>query len=292
MGKCYVLIIYFFLEVGAFLNQFFLVITLSLFLFTHTVSANDKCVSELGSIKNGLSKDSVTKLCSKAAKLRQCASAQGTPIYHFDYPARQKHARNILVFALVHGDELESGSIALRWMERLSNIDSRSRWRVIPILNPDGLKNKTRTNANGVDLNRNFPSKDWNGNALTHWKKRKRKDPRRYPGPQAASEVETKCAMDHLEDFDPDFVISVHTPYGVLDFDGPSVSFPKFAHLPWVRLGTYPGSLGRYMWKDKNVPVLTIELKNDELLREIDQIDLLQDISGTVAIRAHKKLNK
>ena len=281
-----------FSKVGAFLNQFFPLFTLGMFLFTCEVSANEKCVSELESIKNGLSQSSIVKLCSKAKQLRQCSSGLGTPIYHFDYPAKDKKARNILVFSLVHGNELESGAIALRWMERLSNIESRSKWRVVPVLNPDGLKKKTRTNANGVDLNRNFPSKDWEGNALTHWKKRKRKDPRRYPGPQAASEVETKCAMDHLEDFNPDFVISVHTPYGVLDFDGPSVPFPKFAHLPWVRLGTYPGSLGRYMWKDKNVPVLTIELKDDKLLREIDQIDLLQDISGTVAIRAHEKLNK
>ena len=28
-----------------------------------------------------------------------------------------------------------------------------TQWRVVPVLNPDGLKNKTRYNANGVDVN-------------------------------------------------------------------------------------------------------------------------------------------
>ena len=31
----------------------------------------------------------------------------------------------------------------------------------IPCLNPDGMSKNTRTNSNGVDLNRNFPTKNW-----------------------------------------------------------------------------------------------------------------------------------
>ena len=31
----------------------------------------------------------------------------------------------------------------------------------IPCLNPDGMQLGRRTNANGVDLNRNFPTKNW-----------------------------------------------------------------------------------------------------------------------------------
>jgi protein MpaA len=154
-------------------------------------------------------------------------------------------------------------------------------------VNPDGWKAKTRTNANGVDLNRNFPTGDWESQAIGYWKKKTKSDPRRYPGPDAASEVETKCLMKHFEEFKPDFLISVHTPLGVLDFDGPKIkSPPPFKPLPWRSLGNFPGSLGRYMWADQHVPVLTIELKGNEDVRKLEAFDRLQDISGTVAIQA------
>jgi hypothetical protein len=96
--------------------------------------------------------------------------------------------------------------------------------------------------------------------------------------------------MKHLADFKPDLVISVHTPLGVLDFDGPKVSSPGYKPLPWLALGNYPGSLGRFMWRDRKVPVLTIELKGPAGVQKLEHFDLLQDISGTIAIQAHRML--
>lgn len=250
------------------------------------------CHSELNILKQGFSDATLNNICKRSKRLQSCVSGDGREILHFDFSGQNDKGQRILVFALVHGDEPESGKIAMRWMERLEDLKSRNAWRIVPILNPDGLARKQRMNANGVDLNRNFPSKDWQERALDHWTNSKKRDPRRYPGPTPGSEVETKCAIDHIEDYRPDFIISVHTPYGILDFDGPSVAFPKFDELPWVKMGTFPGSLGRYMWRDQNVPVLTIELKDNELLERMSQVDLLQDISGTVAIRASKKLNQ
>lgn len=139
-----------------------------------------------------------------------------------------------------------------------------------------------------MDLNRNFPTEGWNGEAVERWKKLTRSDPRRYPGPTPGSETETRCAMRHIETFKPDFIISVHTPLGVLDFDGPKMNYPRFEPLPWISLGNYPGSLGRYMWKDHKVPVLTIELKGAQGIKRLEQLDHLQDISGTVAIQSNK----
>jgi murein peptide amidase A len=177
-------------------------------------------------------------------------------------------------------------------MARLKSIEPRNTWRVLPIVSPDGLKARTRYNANKVDLNRNFPSKDWDEQALKYWEKSTKKDPRRYPGPTAASESETKCLVQHIEDFKPDFIISVHTPLGVLDFDGPKVGNPGFKPLPWVGLGNFAGSLGRYMWVDNKVPVLTIELRGNTGIKKLEEFDHLQDISGTVAIQSGKLLDK
>jgi hypothetical protein len=141
-------------------------------------------------------------------------------------------------------------------------------------------------NAAGVDLNRNFPSKNWNENAMKYWKTRTHKNARRFPGVSAASEPETRCAMQQIEDYAPDFIISIHSPYGVLDFDGPNVYFPKYRFLPWHSLGTFPGSLGQYMWKDHHTPVLTIELKDNA-----KDADNLQDLIGGFAIRTVQRIS-
>ena len=242
--------------------------------------------------KTGKSKiQDIRRACKQVRQLKGCVSQKGIPIYHMDKFSLDSTRKRILTFALVHGDEGPSATVARIWMERLSKINPRNHWRVIPILNPDGWRMNTRMNANGVDLNRNFPTKNWKVQAMRRWKSKKF-DPRRYPGKRAASEIETRCAMKHVTDFKPSFIIAIHTPYGVLDFDGPKMKFPTFSPLPWISLGNYPGSMGRYMWKERKVPVLTIELKGNRAAKRLEQFDRLQDISGLVAIQSEKILRK
>lgn len=230
--------------------------------------------------------------CEKVEILPSCASVQGTPIYHFDKKGNSKRPAKILVFSLIHGDETPAGSVGRFWMERLESIEPRNDWRVVPVLNPDGVAVKTRTNANKVDVNRNFPTRDWNEKAIPYWKKDSRSNPRRFPGNVAASEPETLCALKHLEDYKPDFVVSIHTPLNVLDYDGPKVKPPKFNYLPWKSLGHYPGSLGRYLWFEREVPVLTMELKED-LPASNEPWMQLQDVIGVlVSLEQMKKPEK
>ncbi len=252
---------------------------------------SDFCERELLEFPGPYEKDQLKAACDKIQVLDDCESVNGDPIFHYDKVGKNgEKSKRVFAMSLIHGDEGPAGSVTRAWMTRLENLDPRNTWRVIPIVNPDGVKLKTRMNANRVDLNRNFPSHDWDRVALNYWKKRQHSDPRRYPGPSSASEVETRCIMKHLEEFKPDFIISIHTPLGVLDFDGPKVPNPNFSPLPWLSLGNFPGSLGRYMWVDRKVPVLTIELKGRDGLRRLEQFDRLQDITGTIAIQADKIL--
>lgn len=220
--------------------------------------------------------------CTKVKEFESCKSVQGRRIYHYDKQAVSETAKRVLVFSLIHGDETHAGSVGRYWMERLESIAPRNSWRVVPILNPDGVIKKTRTNANKIDVNRNFPTKDWAHTAIHYWEKQTKSNPRRFPGTEPGSEPETKCALEHIEGFKPDFIVSVHTPLKVLDFDGPKVKPPKFDYLPWVSLGHMPGSLGRFMWFERNTPVLTMELKSD-LPASFGPFEQLQDIIGQLA---------
>lgn len=246
------------------------------------------CVEQMNKMTGpSPSGEDISAACGQVKQLDPCVSTKGVPIYHFDRIGTNKNPKRILAKALIHGDEHLSGSVARAWLIRLAKIEPRNTWRVIPVANPDGWEAKTRTNVNGIDLNRNFPTKDWTELAEEYWRKKMKSDPRRFPGKDAGSESETKCLMAEFDDFKPDFIISIHTPLGVLDLDGPKVNNPpRFSPLPWTSLGNFPGSLGRYMWKDRKIPVLTIELKGNDGVKKLEDFDRLQDISGTVAIQA------
>ena len=255
-----------------------------------------QCVADFKKMSQegiSVSDDALESVCGSVVQLDDCRSGGGQAIFHYEKRGSIENPKRILAKALIHGDELRSGLVARAWMLRLSKIAPRNTWRVIPVANPDGWAKHSRTNSAGVDLNRNFPTHDWNAEALTYWRREMKSDPRRYPGPKAASEVETRCLVREIDDFKPDFIISVHTPLGVLDLDGPKVKNPPvFKPLPWTSLGNFPGSLGRYMWVDRKVPVLTIELKDGKSGHrsedQLEDFDRLQDLSGTVAIQAAK----
>jgi murein peptide amidase A len=250
------------------------------------------CVTSLKALPGRSKPKELADACAQALVLEPCFSEKGVQIFHYDKAARasEKDPKRILVFSLIHGDEFPSGSVARSWMERLTTIEPRNHWRVVPVLNPDGVKNRTRVNANGVDLNRNFPTEDWDEKALHYWETKTKKDKRRYPGPTGNSEQETRCAIAHIDDFNPDLILSIHTPYGVLDFDGPKIPPPNFPNLPWRSLGNYPGSLGRYMWVDRAKPTLTIELHGNDVGEKLEKFDRLQDITGDIAIKSEKIL--
>ena len=196
-------------------------------------------------------------------------SLQGFPLLAKDVKATGKSKKQrplrVLLMGGIHGDELTSAAIVYRWLDGMSGPIAQSiQWRIMPVVNPDGLlaKKASRMNANGVDLNRNFPTPDWDSEAPKYWQARTRSDPRRFPGKAPLSEPESRWVEDEMLAFKPDVIISVHAPFGVLDFDGPAQPPRKFGRLLLNRVGIYPGSLGNYSGVHKNVPVITIELPN------------------------------
>ncbi|MDP3138500.1 MAG: DUF2817 domain-containing protein [Burkholderiaceae bacterium] len=203
-------------------------------------------------------------LCTRATLTPSGAkSLRGRPLYVRDIRPDDARLR-VLVVGAIHGDELSSASLALHWIRLAEQAPAQTHWRFVPALNPDGLLSRPprRVNAAGVDLNRNFPTPHWERDAAIYWEKRTRKDPRRWPGPHTLSEPETRFLHDEMRRFDPHLIVSIHAPYGVLDFDGPSVPPRKLGRLQLDQVGIFPGSLGNYGGVHKGVPVVTIELPN------------------------------
>ena len=249
------------------------------------------CVATAADTVDPFCKRISDKLASVAYK--ECASLEmqasahssvdGQPLLIKEYPplGERKPKGRILLVGGTHGDELSSISIVFKWMHTLERHHSGLfHWRINPLMNPDGaLRPKhQRTNANGVDLNRNFATPDsHNGEALNYWKVKTYENRRRYPGPYPLSEPETQWLYQEIEKFKPDVVIAVHAPYSLVDYDAPNrENAPRrIGHLYKNLMGTYPGSLGNYAGIYLGVPVVTLELPHAGIMPTKRQISRL-----------------
>jgi len=192
-------------------------------------------------------------------------SVNGQAILLKEYPPLlniRKPIGRVLLIGGTHGDEYAAVSIVFKWMSILdAHHSGLFHWHVAPLMNPDGLlqKHSARLNAHGVDLNRNMPTPNWHNETKLYWAKTHH-DPRRYPGTNPLSEPESQWLYDEIKKFKPDAIVSVHAPYGVLDFDGPPIGPQKLGRLHLRLIGVYPGSLGNSAGIQHKIPVVTVEL--------------------------------
>lgn len=124
-------------------------------------------ISLLGSISNqyGISGDSAWSInsrnrCYTASTIGYSVQGRAITVYQFG-----SGSNKYVYFGTTHGDEKSTKYLMDRWVQEIdSNYDrlpANTTVYVIPNINPDGFRAGTRRNANGVDLNRNFPANDW-----------------------------------------------------------------------------------------------------------------------------------
>jgi murein peptide amidase A len=206
-------------------------------------------------------------VCDGLRDARQVGSSPtGQAVFAFSAGAPTATAQvRVLVIGAIHGDETSAAWLPYQWLSALGAQGALPRnmaVRILPLTNPDGALSArlSRTNANGVDLNRNFPTPKWREIAPQWWEENTNKDPRRWPGNLAASEPETKIILREMDAFKPTVIVSVHAPFGLLDFDGKGPAPQRIGSLRLDSIGIYPGSLGNYASQTRGVPVVTLEL--------------------------------
>ena len=88
-------------------------------------------------------------------RLRPLAQEDGFDLFFVETPALAETA-GLYLSAGIHGDEPAAPEALLRWAER--NVAKLARWPLLifPCLNPWGLRNNTRMDSQGRDLNRLF----------------------------------------------------------------------------------------------------------------------------------------
>jgi protein MpaA len=157
-------------------------------------------------------------------------SVQGRPIT-VTRVGEADATRRILVVGCIHGNE-PAGRGIVGDLRRASPA-AGTQLLLVRDMNPDGFAHGERTNAHGVDLNRNSPE-HWAGAGARPW-----------------SEPETRAIRDLILRERPTLSLYYHQPFGLVDV--PEGGHPQAARryaeltgLPLQRLSRRPGSISRW----------------------------------------------
>ncbi len=140
-------------------------------------------------------------------------SVEGRPINAYIFG---DGAKKILYVGGMHGNEFSSIILMEAWVNELDNrfheIPEDHTVIVIPNSSPDGAVIRSRLNANSVDLNRNFPTDDWQSEV-------------QIPGPtvlpegggkQSLSEPESQALASFVRAQRPQLVLTYHAVASVV----------------------------------------------------------------------------
>ncbi|WP_179475844.1 DUF2817 domain-containing protein [Mycolicibacterium vinylchloridicum] len=166
--------------------------------------------------------------------------------------------RRVLFIGGIHGDEAEGAYSTAQLPEAFAaaGLADVATLTILEDANPDGRAAGTRTNANGVDINRNFPAKNFDTTNPLY-------------GSSPLSQPESRAVYDAIDRVRPDLVVVAHSWVGrqFLNYDGPARALAEqFSTLSGLEVeestsfAPTPGSLGSYVGRDRGIPILTIEV--------------------------------
>jgi len=184
--------------------------------------------------------------------------------------------KTILIIGAVHGDEPQGKFLIENYLYPSSDLRSPSPTRgegkqknrlfFIPCLNPDGVALNTRQNASEIDVNRNFPTKNWHREPFAS---------EYFGGETPSSEIETQFVKEILADYKLDAILTFHAPFKVVNYDGPAhdlaqkisefIGYPVQSDIGY----STPGSFGTYAGVERNIPTITLEVDEEIDVNEL-----------------------
>ncbi len=161
----------------------------------------------------------------------------------------------VLVIGCFHGDEPQGKYLIDEYLKDNKN----TKLLFIPCLNEYGVRNNVRTNENGVDLNRNFPTGNWELTERNEF----------FGGEFPESEKETKFVISVVEKYNPKIILTLHAPFKVVNYDGDAealaeeisqiINYPVEGNIGYPT----PGSFGTWAGVERNIPTITLELDEE-----------------------------
>ena len=185
-----------------------------------------------------------------------------------------KNNPNVVVIGVFHGDEPQGEYLINQYLQTKNNTNLL----FIPRLN----SNNTRVNKHGVDLNRNFPTKNWELSENNEY----------FGGTAPASEVETRFIIDTIEKYSPKVILTLHAPYKLVNYDGAKNDFDLEIVKKISQIMNYPieesigystpGSFGTWAGIEKGILTITLELdeKIDLKLLEKPVFEVFKFLEG------------
>lgn len=175
----------------------------------------------------------------------------------------------LLVIGGIHGDEPETVVLLSEALRSIAPADLQT--AVILSANPDGARLGTRASSAGVDLNRNFPARNWSPEKVYH--RGKAGDPQDIelsPGTSGGSEPETTALIKIIDELQPRIIVALHSALACVDDPENTAlgtwlaSATGLTHQPDIGYST-PGSLGSWC-VDHELPLVTFELPPESLV--------------------------
>lgn len=166
---------------------------------------------------------------------------------------------SVLVIGVFHGDEPQGEFLINEYLKNVKD----SNLLFVPRLNSEN----TRVNKNGVDLNRNFPTSNWELTEKNEF----------FGGNSPASEEETKFVINLVDKYVPKVILTLHAPYKIVNYDGGNGSLEiveKISEImnypiePSIGYPT-PGSFGTWAGIEKGILTITLELDEEIDVNEL-----------------------
>ena len=183
----------------------------------------------------------------------------------------------VLVIGCFHGDEPQGKFLIENYLTKTA----KTKLLFIPCLNIYGFEHNVRTNENGVDINRNFPTQNW--------EKTEKNEP--YGGNIPASEIQTRFIIETVEKYKPKLILTLHAPFKVVNYDGDGKEISQkiseiigYPVQPSIGYPT-PGSFGTWAGIERKIPTITLELDEKVDINELQQpvfqiFELLENLAS------------